>query len=110
MYGVKTHWGHLSLNALPLWRGWRIFHSSKYSKYVWSVTLHGVVEGEEGSLAARMAACIEQSPEKYPFCDEYAYTGPNSNTYAQWVLNQFPDSGLTLPWNSFGKGFTYTKA
>ena len=74
-------------------------------KYFWKGKLRRYIEGGEGSLAQRMAECIENSPKMYPYCNTYAPRGPNSNTYVQWVLNQFPQSGLTLPWNSFGKSF-----
>ncbi len=52
-----------------------------------------------------MVECIENSPHNYPYCGHYSYIGPNSNTYVQWVLDAFPESGLKLPWNAFGKGF-----
>jgi hypothetical protein len=102
MYDIRTRSGHLCTNVLPSWRGLRILRSIRDWGYIWPATLHGVVEG---SLAELMAECIEHSPQNYPYCENYAYTGPNSNTYVQWVLTQFPGSGLTLPWNAFGKGF-----
>jgi len=41
-----------------------------------------------------------------PFRNEYKiYPGPNSNTFIQWVLNHFPNSGLKLPRNAFGKNY-----
>ena len=76
-------------------------------RYKWkNVRLLGVVEGGEGSLAARMATIIENSPQSYSCCEKYSITGPNSNTYAEWVLDRFPECGLRLPWNSFGKRWT----
>jgi hypothetical protein len=105
MYDIKNRRGHLCIDALPLWRGLRILRSMRNWGYIWPATLHGVVEGGEGSLAQCMAEFIEQSPQMYPYCERYAYTSPNSNTYAQWVINHFPDSGLKLPWNAFGKNF-----
>jgi len=69
------------------------------------VRLEGVIEGDEGSLAQQMADFIEESDERYPFADTYVLRGPNSNTYVQWVLDQFPRSNLKLGWNSFGKEF-----
>lgn len=30
--------------------------------------------------------------------------GPNSNTFAQWVIDQVPDCGLQLPFTAWGKG------
>jgi hypothetical protein len=103
-YGMQST-RHLYINALPPTRGLRILRSTLYSWYIWPVTLIGVYEGAEGSVAARMVECIENSPQNYPFSNRYAYTGPNSNTYVQWILNQFPNSGLKLPWNAFGKGY-----
>ncbi len=69
--------------------------------------LVGYVEGDEQSVAGQMANFIEASPKTYPYRDTYTLTGPNSNTYAQWVLNKFPQSGLRLPWNCFGKNYTF---
>lgn len=63
------------------------------------------IEGNEQSIAKKMADFIHLHSEGYPFKETYRYTGPNSNTYLQWVLNHFPDAGFVLPWNAFGKGF-----
>lgn len=104
----KENWGHLHRNALPPTQGIPMFSfsSNKYLlSYFWKGKLCGYVEGAEGSLAHQMAECIENSPTTYPYCNTYLLKGPNSNTYVQWVLNQFPASGLSLPWNSFGKNF-----
>lgn len=101
-YGHLLRWGHLHKDFFPPLQGIEMFFLSQ--KHFWgSGTLRGYVEGDEGSLAARMAACIECSGETYPYCRTYSLLGPNSNTYVQWVLDQFPESGLHLPWNAFGK-------
>ena len=98
-------WGHLHQDLYPPFQGTAMFFFSK--KHVWrEVRVLGVIEGDEGSLAHRMAEFIEASPETYSSCHRYSLTGPNSNTYAQWVLDRFPDCGLRLPWNSFGKNYT----
>ena len=77
-------------------------------KYTWGPgKLLGYVEGDEQSLAGQMAGLIESSPQEYPYCDTYSLKGPNSNSYVQWVLNHFPHSGLRLPWNCFGKNYTF---
>lgn len=103
VYPVKDAWGHLATDALLPFQGLRIFYI-KGSPY-WGSTVHKVIEGDEGSLAARMADVITNSPQTYPYTQEYSFFGPNSNTYAQWVLNQFPESGMKLPWNAFGKNY-----
>jgi hypothetical protein len=97
-------WGHLHKDFYDPAQG-----ISKYifsNKYLWeSVELLGYVEGDEQSIAGQMADLVESSPQAYPYCLKYSLLGPNSNTYVQWVLNQFPQSGLRLPWNCFGKNY-----
>ena len=55
-----------------------------------------------GADAARMAACIRSSPERYPYTDSYNILFHNSNGYVKWILAQFPSCGLNMPWNAFG--------
>jgi len=95
-------WGYLHKDFYKLTQGVEMFLFSQ--KHFWGPgKLRGYVEGGEGSVAQRMAAFIENSGETYPHCQTYSLLGPNSNTYVQWVLNNFPGSNLRLPWNSFGK-------
>jgi hypothetical protein len=68
-----------------------------------------MIEGDAGSLADRMGDFIEHSGEKYPYKETYSLFGPNSNTFASWVLNQFPESEIKLPWNTFGKNYFVEK-
>ena len=101
LHRSATSWGHLHKDFYPPFQGIEMFFFSR--KHFWKDTkLVGVVEGGEGSVAERMADCIENSPRTYHHCATYALRGPNSNTYVQWVLDQFPSSNLYLPWNSFG--------
>ena len=45
---------------------------------------------------------IEFAPAEYPFCMQYAYwPGPNSNTFAQWVVRE----KMKLGFRAVGKGF-----
>lgn len=101
----ELRWGHLHRDFYPRHeQGIEMFPFSR--KYFWGDgTLLGCVEGNEGSMAHKMSETIVSTPRVYPYCDTYSVTGPNSNTFVQWVLNQFPDSGLKLPWNAFGKDF-----
>jgi hypothetical protein len=101
---TATSWGHLARDFYEPFQGISIVFSSQ--KYLWkSIRLVGRVEGGEDSNAHRMTEFIESSPRSYPYCPRYSFFGPNSNTYAQWVLNSFPEAGLKLPGNSFGKGW-----
>ena len=101
----KTNWGYLCQNGFFIspFQGIQIFSFSK--TFFWKPSLLRVIEGDENSLAYNMIQTIELSPEHYPFCDTYVFTGPNSNTYVQWLLNKFPELSIKLPWRCFGKGF-----
>ena len=103
--GNKTSWGHLHKDFLPPFKGLGVLpYFENYFAY------EGVLLGyNEGEAAMRMGKFIENSPETYPFSFKFSLTGPNSNTYAQWVLNSFPESNLKLPWNSFGKNYHMVK-
>jgi len=103
-HACETSWGHLHKNAFLPFRGIHVFPFSNSDRYFWqNVRLIGHIGGEMGSLAYRMTDFIESSAQKYPLCNSYSLTGPNSNTYVRWVLRQFPESKLFLPWNAFGK-------
>ncbi len=96
----KTGWGHLYMNIFPFFQGIEILPFSQ--KYFWKGELLGQIEGD---IAKRMAEFIKDSPTQYPYCHKYFLSGPNSNTYAQWILNNFPEFKVKLPWNSFGKNY-----
>lgn len=93
----KARWGHLHKDFYEPTQGIAKYFFSE--KYLWKGRSQGYVEGD---VARRMADLIEASPEAYPYCDRYSLKGPNSNTYVEWILAQFPESNLRLPWNSFG--------
>jgi len=100
---TNSNWGHLYLNFLPATKGLGIFYLT-WPPF-WNPTLIGSVEGDVGSLAHKLSDFIDNSRNDYPYRDRYSFTGPNSNTYAQWVLNQFPEWKIKLPWNAFGKNY-----
>lgn len=75
------------------------------SSPVWKGRVIGSIQGGTNSTAAQMVRVIQESLQIYPYAERYVLSGPNSNTYAQWVLDQFPDSGLVLPWNAIGKKY-----
>lgn len=84
------------IEVLPGWR-----------KYMWKGSVRGVVSGGEDSAAGKMINVIENSFKAYPFVEKYSLLSANSNTYTQWVLDQFPDVDIELPWNAIGKKFKY---
>jgi hypothetical protein len=100
-YSAGKRWGHLASDVLAPFQGLRIFYFS--SRFSWKGSLLKSIEGDEHSLAADMVKFIEESAHNYPYKDYYSFLGPNSNTYAQWIIMRFPESGMHLPWNAFGK-------
>ena len=58
----------------------------------------------DGPVAARLASILG-GIQSYPYCERYRYwPGPNSNTFAAWVLRQ---AGVEheLHWKAFGKNY-----
>lgn len=100
-YNTKTIWGHLGKNFMPPFIGLRILLFTH--KFLWKSSLIKLLEGDSDSAAAKIIEAIEHSSETYPHKETYSFFGPNSNTYVQWIIDQFPESGMVLPWNSFGK-------
>ncbi|OGI24152.1 MAG: hypothetical protein A3E91_01445 [Candidatus Moranbacteria bacterium RIFCSPHIGHO2_12_FULL_40_10] len=97
----ETSWGHLYKNFFPPFQGIEIIPFSQ--KYFWEGKLLGKIEG---GTAKRMVKFIESSPAIYPYCNKYFLSGPNSNTYAQWILDNFPEFKVKLPWNYyFGRNY-----
>ena len=97
----ELSWGHLSKNLFSFFQGLAMLPFM--SSICWKGKLLGHTEGAEGSVAHRMSELILSSNTAYPYCEKYHLVGPNSNTYVQWIVDRFPESGLRLPWNAFGK-------
>lgn len=56
-----------------------------------------------GSKAIELLDILRTSPHNYPHTHQYLYfPGPNSNTYAQWILKQ-SGSPHPLSWRAVGK-------
>lgn len=59
----------------------------------------------QGAAAERLAQTLHASWEEYPYRHRYcALPGPNSNTFAAWVLHQ-AEVGDHLSWRGIGKNF-----
>ena len=98
---AQKSWGYLYKDFLPPWKGIRLFrYSSHFSN---KSRLLSLIEGDKNSEAKRMAELIESSPNIYPYCYKYRLIGPNSNSYVSWMLKQFPELKIELPWNCLGK-------
>ena len=63
------------------------------------------IEAEWRGLAASALREVLERPENYPHCQRYHYwPGPNSNTFAAWVLRE---AGIDhrLHWRAIGSHF-----
>jgi hypothetical protein len=74
-------------------------------KRFWSAKLLGSLEGCEEPRIQQTIEFIENSQKKYPYCNKYKLLGPNSNTYVQNVLNNFPEFNIKLGWRFVGKSY-----
>ena len=85
-------WGHLHKNLMPVNSG--VGNGNSWLETVWT-----------GEFAYQLSEILENSPETYPHKYRYRYfPGPNSNTYAQWILNQ-AKSDYRLSIKGIGKHF-----
>ncbi len=96
-------WGHLYKNVKDPFQSLGDFTTK--GQTIFKSKLVGYIEGDEGSEARRILDLIENSHEKYPHSQKYLLWGPNSNTYIQWVLNQFPEFSNALIWDGIGKKY-----
>jgi hypothetical protein len=72
--GCDSSWGHLHKNLLDPFQG--VGNGPSRSIKQWS-----------GDDAAALIKIIDSAPDEYPFNNRYGYwPGPNSNTFAQWVV------------------------
>ncbi len=64
------------------------------------------IEGDDKSMAKELAIFIDEYSYSYPLKAQYFLTGPNSNSFMQWILNKYPDAKMKLPYNAIGKDYT----
>ena len=84
-------WGHLHRNLLPADSG--VGNGPSWQIRAW-----------EGAAAQDLAGRLERCVDEYPWCQRYRYwPGPNSNTFAQWVLGE----RFALPIRALGKRYAY---
>ena len=78
----KSCWGHLHKNLLPPYQGVGNGPSELIRQWI----------NEE---ALPIIEKIEASPQTYPFLNTYRYwPGPNSNTFAQWIVGEKVNLGV----------------
>ena len=97
----NPEWGHVFLNELPPFAGIGTFYVLKgFPRRV-----EFIGSADDSEIAEKMIECIENSPNSYPYKERYFPTGPNSNTYIQWVLSKFKEAGIPLAGKFIGKGY-----
>ena len=88
-YQNESCWGYLHKNLLRPYQGVGNGSSRLIRQWV----------GDEALFIVRR---IESSPSNYPFIEQYGYwPGPNSNTFAQWVVHD----QFKLGNRAIGRGF-----
>lgn len=95
--------GHIHINDLPLFDGIEVFSFLDHPR--WNATLLGQIEGGENSAAQKMCEFVENSIHAYKDKGRYFLFGPNSNTYIQWILDNFPEFKGKLKWNALGNEY-----
>jgi len=82
-------WGHLHKNLLAPFQGVGNGPSR-------------IIKQWQGNEARPIVEKIESSPDQYPFIETYRYwPGPNSNTFAQWIVSK----QIKLGRRAIGKSF-----
>jgi hypothetical protein len=91
---VTTSWGHLHQNLMTVTQG--VGNGDSWLETRW--------QGKEAEILTEI---IRESPSQYPYNHLYRYyPGPNSNTYAQWILDQ---GEIIYPLERRGLGKNYLK-
>lgn len=97
---------YLHIDTQPPFQGLPLFWPIQ--KFFQKVRLIKVIEGDENSKARQLVDVIENSEKSYPYLKKYAFLGANCATYVAWVINNFPEIQVELPWNAIGKNFSKT--
>jgi hypothetical protein len=96
----QSGWQHLHIDLFNPFSGISRFPYSQ--KLLRKARFEGYINGDN---AKKAIGFIESSPDSYPFRNYYRFFGPNSNTYAQWVLDHNPKFKVKLPNNALGKDY-----
>ncbi len=98
---AQQRWGYIHCNLFKPFQG--IVSNPIFRSHYWhSSPLHYW----EGELAIQLSQILVESSSLYPNRNKYlVWPGPNSNTYTQWILNQFSDKSWPLPKRAIGARF-----
>jgi hypothetical protein len=90
---------HLFINNQSAFEGIIKF---PYLKRKWNVNMLKYLEGD---TAQKIIDFVEKTKIVYPYIKNYYFSGPNSNTYINWILKRFPEVELKLSWRFIGKDY-----
>ncbi len=95
--------GHVYCNYFPPLMGIRKSH---FTNKPHPVKIIGSIKGNQQSKAHEVVQFITENAPNYSFKNTYHYyPGPNSNTFIQWILSEFPEIEIVLPSSAIGKRF-----
>lgn len=104
----KTSWYYLHLNLYEPWVGVKKFigKNANPSAPRFKGELVSSIEGDRGSLAEKIVSFMTKNSINYPLRNRFnLFFGPNCNTFTQWIIDNFPESGFKLPITAYGKGY-----
>lgn len=64
-----------------------------------------IIGFETGNLAEQINEFVNKNYTNYKYKDKYNYLGNNCNTFVDWILKQFPQSKIKLPFMAIGKKY-----
>ncbi|MCP4297341.1 MAG: DUF3750 domain-containing protein [Proteobacteria bacterium] len=100
----KISWGHVHKNLFSVETGMPVSLKPGSGSIRWNSCVVGRVEGE---IASKMIQYLNTFAPQYIFSERYfPWPGPNSNTFVQWVLDQFKEADLKLPISALGARFS----
>jgi hypothetical protein len=98
---IEDRWGYVHRNLFDPFQGIAI--NPFFDSGFWTPEQLSYWEGDS---ALRLGKILAETSSEYPLRGEYrCWPGPNSNTYIQWVLNQFSQNSINLPGNALGAEF-----
>lgn len=100
---IEDKLGYFHINFLPPYSG--LFILPIDIPFFFKSRKLGEIQGNSNSPAEKMAKFIKNSINTYPYMHKYHLLGPNSNTYAQYVLNQFPECKIKLGITHIGRNY-----
>jgi hypothetical protein len=105
-YGSPESKDYLHKNFARPWVGLGVFYMPIFRKKVYFKSrLITYQEGGSQSLAQDMVTFINTQAYHYPHVSDYNMVfGPNSNSFTQWFLDQFPRV-TTLPRMAHGRSY-----